>query len=66
MNRILLDIEVYPNFFMLGLKDYYTGDTFYFEISEWKDDRVELDKWLKSYKGFVISFNGIVMCPLYK
>jgi hypothetical protein len=58
-NRLLIDCEVYTNFFMLGLKDYYTGDTFYFEISEWRDDRVELDKWLKSYKGFVIGFNTI-------
>ena len=66
MDRILLDIEIYPNFFMLGLKDYYTGDTSYFEISEWKDDRIELGQWLNSYKGFVISFNGIVMCPPYK
>lgn len=59
MNRQLIDCEVYTNFFMLGLKDYYTGETSYFEISEWKDDRKELGEWLQNYKGFVIGFNTI-------
>ena len=26
MNKTLLDIEVYPNFFLLGMRDYFTGD----------------------------------------
>ena len=59
MNRVLADIETYQNFFMLGLKDYYTGETSYFEISEWRDDRKELGDWLKNYRGFVIGFNTI-------
>lgn len=58
-NRVLIDAECYTNFFMLGLKDYYTGETSYFEISEWRDDRVELGEWLKNYKEFVIGFNTI-------
>lgn len=64
--KVILDIEVYPNFFMLGLKDYVTGDTSYFEVSDYKDDRRKLYQWLCTYRGYVVSFNGIVMCPPYK
>lgn len=59
MERQLIDIEVYPNFFMLGIKDYYTGDTSYFEVSPWIDNRDQLYNWLCSFKGFVIGFNII-------
>lgn len=59
MNKIYLDLEIYPNFFMLGLKDYVTGDTSYFEVSDHKDDRRELYQWLCTYRGYVISFNGL-------
>ena len=57
--KIVLDLEIYPNFFMLGLKDYVTGDTSYFEVSDYKDDRRKLYQWLCTYRGYVISFNGI-------
>lgn len=66
MDRKLIDIEVYPNFFMLGIKDYKTKETFHFEVSEFKDDRSGLINWLSNYKGYVISFNGIDLCPPYK
>ncbi len=55
----LLDIEVYPNYFLLGLKDYYTGDTLSIEISPWIDQRKDLIDWLNSFTGFVIGFNTI-------
>lgn len=59
MERKLIDIEVYPNFFMLGIKDYFTEETSYFEVSSWVDNRDKLYEWLNSYKGFVVGFNTI-------
>lgn len=56
--KILADIEVYPNGFMIGLKDYYTGQLESIEVSQWKDDRGRLIDWL-NYDGFLITFNGI-------
>ena len=58
-NKVLIDIEVFPNFFLLGFKDYVTGKTESIEVSPYKDEREKLIEWLIKYKGFVISFNGI-------
>lgn len=57
--KLLLDCEVFPNYFLLGFKDYVTNETESIEVSPWKDEREKLIKWLRTYKGFVISFNGI-------
>jgi hypothetical protein len=53
------DIELFSNYFEVGFKDYVTKKTFYFEVSEYRDDRVALFNFLVSYKGFLITFNGI-------
>lgn len=55
----LIDIEVFKNYFLLGTKDYVTKEIKSFEVSEYKDERLQLYKWLCDTKGFVISFNGI-------
>lgn len=56
--KTLIDIECFPNFFMLGVWDYNTKEKRYWEISEHRDDRKELFKFLSDYKGYWISFNG--------
>lgn len=56
--KTLIDIECFPNFFMLGVWDYNTKEKKYWEISEHRDDRASLFKFLNDYKGYWISFNG--------
>lgn len=56
--KTLIDIECFPNFFMLGVWDYNTKEKKYWEISEHRDDRAELFGFLSDYKGYWISFNG--------
>lgn len=58
-NFILKDIECYPNYFEVGIKDYKSKDTITFEISEDIDERKSLFKYLTSYKGYTITFNGL-------
>lgn len=58
MKQLLIDIECFPNYFLLGCKDYTTKETFFFEITDNKDDRKELKEFLASFSGFWISFNG--------
>jgi len=59
MNRALIDIECYVNYFLLGVRDFKTKERFSFEISEFKDQRKELSDFLSKYSGFWVSFNGI-------
>ena len=59
MKQLLIDIEVYRNYFLLGCKDYQTKEIISFEIGEHKDQRKELSDFLRNYKDFWISFNGI-------
>lgn len=56
--KYLLDIEVYPTTFMVGLKDYYTGELESIEVSPWLDQRERLFEWL-DFDGFLITFNGV-------
>lgn len=59
MTRVLIDIECYVNYFLLGIRDYDTKKVLSFEISDTVDQRKELFEFLKNYKKFWISFNGI-------
>lgn len=59
MRKMLMDIEVYPNCFLLGYKDYITKEGKVLEISKYKNDLKEIVKWCKSFKGYMITFNGI-------
>lgn len=58
MEQKLIDIEVYPNFFFLGIMDLKTQNITSFEISPFRDERKGLYDFLNNYKGFWISFNG--------
>jgi len=59
MKKQLIDIEVFRNYFLLGIKDYNTKQLISIEVSPWKDERETLINWLNTNNGFVISFNGI-------
>jgi hypothetical protein len=50
------DIEVFPNFFCVCFEDYFSDETWYFEISPWKDDRLELIQFVK--KTWLIGYNS--------
>lgn len=54
-----LDIECYPNYFQVGIKDYISKKVYKFEIDEKKDDREALYNFLVNYRGYLITFNGI-------
>lgn len=55
----LIDIEVYPDLFFVGVKDFKGQIIKTHEVSLRKDQRKELYKDLMSFKGFLVSFNGI-------
>jgi len=54
----LADIECYPNFFFLGIKDYKGKVIFSYEISPAIDQREELYKALTEFDGYFVTFNG--------
>ena len=59
MDKQLYDIEVYKNYFCVGLKNYVTKEIIFYEISEEQNDIHQIYKWFNEYSGFLISFNGI-------
>jgi len=59
MDKYLTDIEVYKNYFCVGLKDYITKEILFYEISEEKNDLELIVECFNNYKGFLISFNGL-------
>lgn len=59
MKKILMDVEVYPNCFLCGIKNYETKETIVWEISNRKNDFVQIKDFFESFSGFLISFNGL-------
>jgi hypothetical protein len=57
--KIVIDIEVYTNFFCVGIKNYITKQITYYEISEQQNDIHKIYNYFKTYNGFLITFNGI-------
>ncbi len=57
--KIIMDIEVYTNFFCVGIKNYITKQITYYEISEQQNDIHKVYNYFKTYNGFLITFNGI-------
>lgn len=58
MRIVVYDIEIYKNIFLLVAKDIRTNELFIFEISQFRDDRVALVKFLKSLE-LMIGFNNL-------
>jgi len=59
MRKELYDIEVFKNFFCVGIRNYNTKELVFYEISEEKNDLDLIYKWFNEFDGFLISFNGI-------
>lgn len=57
--KFLCDVESYQNVFIVSVKNYDTGEKKIFEISERRNDIEEIKKWFGTFKGFLITFNGI-------
>lgn len=53
------DIECFPNFFCLGLKNIDTEKKVLYEISEEKDDRDFIYRFCTEFTGFFVTFNGL-------
>lgn len=51
------DIEVLPDFFLLGIEDWLTKKQRKFEISQWVDDRFELYDFLVNNKRMFVGWN---------
>ena len=57
MRKIVYDVELYKNIFLLIAKDIDTGERFVFEISRRKDNRRELLIFLKTVE-YMVGFNN--------
>lgn len=59
MRKLIFDIELFPNYLLIGLKDYKTNEIITFQVSDYMDEREEAKAFFKSYKGFLVGFNSI-------
>jgi hypothetical protein len=59
VKKILCDVEIYSNVFLCSIKDYDTKETTTWEISERMDESDKIRLYFNSFKGFLITFNGI-------
>ncbi len=57
--KILYDIEVYQNYFCVGIENYTTKQKTFYEISEQTNDLHKIYNYFNTFNGFLISFNGI-------
>jgi hypothetical protein len=55
----LADIEVYPNMFFLGIRDFKQRTEFSFEVSPRLDQREELFTAMSNFDGYFVTFNGV-------
>lgn len=55
----MLDLEVYPEFFFAGIKDYREQNYLSFEVSKYNDQRKEFYKVISNFDGFLVTFNGV-------
>lgn len=59
MNKHIIDIEVYYNYFCIGIKDFVTKKIQFYELSEKHNDLEQIYQYVTTFKGFLISFNGL-------
>src|SRR5690349_15799807 len=59
MDKQLMDLECYKNYFCCGIKQLNTTERCFYEISEEKNDLDLIYQWFTDYSGFLITFNGI-------
>ena len=56
-NIVINDLEIYPNLFLAGFKDYYTKEITMFEISPYKNESLPLIQFLKDKVDTLVGFN---------
>lgn len=59
MDKHIIDIEVYYNYFCIGIKDFVTKEIQFYELSEEHNDLEQIYQYMITFKGFLISFNGL-------
>lgn len=60
MVRVIYDIETYKNVFTLTACDPSGSLWWYFEVSDWRNDRADLFAWLQSLHGVeMVGFNNV-------
>ena len=57
--RLVSDVEFYPNYFEVGFKEFGKENYKFFEISEFKNERLDIIKYLQSDWHILITFNGL-------
>lgn len=57
--KILYDVEVYKNVFLCTIMNYDTKEKTTWEISKRRNDLEQVKEFFNTFKGFLISFNGI-------
>ena len=58
MEKVIYDIEVFPNFFCACFEDYSSDQKYYFELSEWQDDKIKLFNFIKGKT--LIGYNNMM------
>lgn len=59
MNCYIYDLETFPNYFSCAVEDYRSGERWFFEISDYADDRKEMfDFFTKQDKYFLVGYNN--------
>ena len=56
--KVILDVEVYPNVFLLGIQDADTKEKIVWEISDRTNDYDKVVEFIKSFNQYMITFNG--------
>lgn len=56
---LLLDLECYPNYFEVGIKNFKTKEVINYEVSEHIDNRIEIFNFISKYDGYLVTFNGL-------
>lgn len=59
MKKFIFDVELYPNYFEVGFKEFNKENIIQFEINEYKNDINNLIKFLNQPKLILIGFNSI-------
>lgn len=57
--KVICDVEVYPNCFLCGIQDVDTKEKIVWEISDRINEYDEVVKFFKEFNQYLISFNGI-------
>lgn len=55
----IVDIECFPNYFEVGIKNFKTKEVINYELSDYTDDREEIYNFFSTFDGYLVTFNGI-------